>query len=265
MRGPALPRIPLAEPICRTSWPRYLFGDEHMPLDQESSAAVLLSGGLDSAVLCMELLRDHRQVFPLYVRCGLRWEDVELAAARSFLAASHVHGLEPLVVLEEPIQDVYGPHWSTEGQDVPGWNTPDEAVYLPGRNLLLTVKASIWCRLRNINSLALGCLGANPFPDSTPEFFEDLESVLGRAMGAAPRLIRPFGQLHKSDVVSRGRNLPLHLTFSCIHPSEGLHCGQCNKCAERQKGFADAGVHDRTRYARPGPAGSSLRECLARP
>ena len=61
---------------------------------------------------------------------------------------------------------------------VPGSETPDEAVYLPGRNLLLTVKAAVWCRLREIETLALGCLGSNPFPDSTPEFFRDLESLL---------------------------------------------------------------------------------------
>ena len=47
----------------------------------------------------------------------------------------------------------------------------------PGRNLLLTVKAAVWCRLRECRTLALGSLGSNPFPDSTPEFFADLERL----------------------------------------------------------------------------------------
>ena len=38
-----------------------------------------------------------------------------------------------------------------------------------------------------------------------------------------------------------GRGLPLELTFSCISPLRGLHCGHCNKCAERQAAFRDAG------------------------
>ena len=224
-----------------------------MAVDGESAVAVLMSGGLDSAVLAVDLLRDHARVFPLYIRGGLKWEEMELAAVREFLTAVPAPGLEVLTVLEEPLRDIYGTHWSTGADDVPDAGTPDEAVYLPGRNVLLTVKASVWCRLRHVGALALGCLGSNPFPDSTPGFFHDLESVLSRAMGGTPRLIRPFDQYQKRDVVLRGKDLPLHLTFSCIDPVSRMHCGLCNKCGERQKGFRDAGVRDRTRY-------SALRE-----
>ena len=220
-----------------------------MAVDRESAVAALMSGGLDSAVLAVELLRDHARVLPLYIRGGLKWEEMELAAVHEFLAAVPAPGLEVLTVLEEPLRDIYGPHWSTGALDVPDAGTPDEAVYLPGRNVLLTVKASVWCRLRHVGALALGCLGSNPFPDSTPGFFHDLESVLGRAMGGTPRLIRPFDQYQKRNVVLRGKDLPLHLTFSCIDPVRGMHCGLCNKCGERQKGFRDAGVRDRTRYS----------------
>ncbi len=219
-----------------------------MKTDQHAAVAVLMSGGLDSAVLALDLLREHVRVFPLYIRGGLRWEELELAAARQFLAAVAAPGLEVLTVLEEPVRDVYGPHWSTGADQVPDASTPDEAVYLPGRNVLLTVKASVWCQLRQVGALALGCLGSNPFPDSTPEFFHDLESVLSRALGGSPRLIRPLDRYKKSDVVLKGKDLPLHLTFSCIDPQNELHCGRCNKCAERRNGFRDAGVRDRTRY-----------------
>jgi 7-cyano-7-deazaguanine synthase len=221
-----------------------------MRLDTSRSVAVLMSGGLDSAVLCHTLLGDYDRVFPLYIRCGLRWEAVELDAAKAFLGAIKAEKLRGLVVLDEPIRDVYGVHWSTEGENVPGAESPDAAVYLPGRNILLTVKASVWCRLREVGSLALGSLGSNPFPDSSPAFFADLEAVLSRAMNGSPKLIRPFDRMHKKDVVVRGKELPLHLTLSCIHPRNGLHCGRCNKCAERRQGFLDAGVPDLTNYAK---------------
>ena len=220
-----------------------------MTVENQFAVAVLMSGGLDSSVLAVDLLRDHSRVFPLYIRGGLKWEERELAAVQEFLAAVPVPGLEPLTVLEEPLRDVYGPHWSTGADQVPDAGTPDEAVYLPSRNVLLTVKASVWCRLRQVGALALGCLGSNPFPDSTPGFFRDLESVLSRAMGGSPRLIRPFEHCHKRDIVLRGRDLPLHLTFSCIDPVNGMHCGLCNKCAERQNGFREARVTDRTPYS----------------
>jgi 7-cyano-7-deazaguanine synthase len=231
-------------------------GTNMMPLDQHTEVAVLISGGLDSAILCVELLGDYARVHPLYIRGGLRWEAVELAAARAFLTEIGHPRLERLTVLDEPIRDVYGQHWSTGGRGVPGSETSDDAVYLPGRNVLLTVKASVWCRLRDVGALALGCLGSNPFPDSTPTFFDDLQSVLSRAMSGSPRLIRPFDRLHKKEVVLRGKHLPLHLTFSCIAPVDGLHCGECNKCAERRMGFQKAGVRDQTRYAGRGQPSS---------
>ncbi len=210
---------------------------------------MLTSGGLDSAILCAQLLGGVRRVIPIYVRSGLLWEDAEMASLGRFLDAVKTEGLASLVVLEEPIADVYGPHWSTGGASIPGSDSADAAVYLPGRNLLLTVKAAVWCRLRDVDALALGSLGSNPFPDSTPEFFATLESLLNRALAGQLKLVRPFDRLHKTDVLRRGRHLPLHLTFSCIDPRNGLHCGRCNKCAERQQGFHDAGVPDLTTYA----------------
>jgi 7-cyano-7-deazaguanine synthase len=212
------------------------------------TTAVLISGGIDSAILCVELLRDFSRVIPLYIRSGLRWEEAELAGLNRFLGAAAVTGIDPLVVLDEPIAEVYGSHWSTNGSNIPGRDSADLAVYLPGRNLLLTVKAAIWCRLRAIDALALGSLGSNPFPDSTPAFFQSLEALLNQAMDGTLRLIRPFDRLHKTDVLERGKLLPLHLTFSCINPVDGKHCGICNKCAERKNGFRDAGLPDLTPY-----------------
>jgi 7-cyano-7-deazaguanine synthase len=220
-----------------------------MAVDFESTVAVLMSGGLDSAVLAATLLQNHDRVFPIYIQGGLRWEQMELAALRQFLAAVQDQGLETLTVLEEPLGDVYGSHWSTGAASPPDARTSSEAVYLPGRNVLLTVKASVWCRLRNVETLALGCLGSNPFADSTSGFFEDLESVLRRALDGSPRLVRPFERYYKRDVVLLGKELPLHLTLSCIDPVREMHCGFCNKCAERQKGFRDAGIEDRTLYS----------------
>jgi 7-cyano-7-deazaguanine synthase len=214
----------------------------------DRTAAVLISGGIDSAILCIELRRDFSRVIPLYIRSGLRWEEAELSSLNRFLGAAQVTGIEALVVLDEPIADVYGSHWSTNGSNIPGRDSADLAVYLPGRNLLLTVKAAIWCRLREIDTLALGSLGSNPFPDSTPAFFQSLETLVNQSMDGKLRFIRPFARLHKTDVLERGKLLPLHLTFSCINPVDGRHCGICNKCAERRKGFRDAGLPDLTSY-----------------
>ena len=232
--------------------------DGPAPDPSHPEVAVLVSGGVDSAVLTAELRKTFERVHPIYVRFGLRWEEAELAALKTYLRAirEEFDGIEPITVFDEPIRDIYGTHWSTGGGAVPGVETPDEAVYLPGRNLLLTVKASIWCRLRGLGTMALGSLGSNPFPDSTPEFYRDLRSVLNRAVAGSIRLIRPFDRMHKADVLNLGRDLPLHLTLSCVDPIGGIHCGSCNKCAERHEGFLEAGIEDRTVYSTPTPPSS---------
>jgi 7-cyano-7-deazaguanine synthase len=215
----------------------------------DRAVAVLVSGGLDSAVLCVDLLKSFERVHPLYVRFGLRWEAVELTHLRTYLDAVARPGLRPLHVIDEPVVDVYGAHWSTSGSGVPDDQTPDEAVYLPGRNLLLSAKAAVWCRLHNVEALAFGTLSANPFSDSTEAFFHDIESAANRALGGRLTIVRPYSGLSKPEVVRKGLGLPLEHTFSCLSPVDGRHCGRCNKCAERRKGFRDAGCADRTAYA----------------
>jgi 7-cyano-7-deazaguanine synthase len=216
--------------------------DARLPL------AILVSGGLDSAILLAESLSRHPGVHPLYVRFGLAWEDVELNYLRRFLAAMAGSVLRPLVVLDQPVQDVYGDHWSVSGNGVPAAETPDDAVYLPGRNVLLLAKSMLWCHLHEVRALALAPLESNPFPDATPAFFADFEGVVNRAIDGRVRLFQPYLGQHKVDVLRRGQAFPLEYTFSCIRPREGLHCGCCNKCAERQRGFAEAGLPDPTRY-----------------
>ena len=71
---------------------------------------------------------------------------------------------------------------------------------------------------------------------------------MDRATGSRLSILRPFARLWKKDVLELGRGLPLELTFSCIIPNDGLHCGRCNKCAERRRAFASASMEDGTKY-----------------
>jgi 7-cyano-7-deazaguanine synthase len=213
------------------------------------AVAVLASGGLDSAILVAGLVSDGREVTPIYVRFGLAWEDVEAGHLERFLASLAAPNLKPLVVLDLPVADIYGAHWSVTGQEVPDDGSPDEAVYLPGRNLLLLAKSSVWCALNGIPIIALGTLAANPFPDADSEFFSGFSALAGRALGRHLEVIAPFAGRAKHEVLEVGRELALDLTFSCISPRSEHHCGRCNKCAERRLAFSELGIADTTEYA----------------
>lgn len=209
---------------------------------------ILVSGGLDSCILLARLLELGRRVKPFYIRSGLCWETAEQPALKHYLDAVATRQLEPLTVLDLPLADVYGDHWSITGHNTPGAGTPDEAVFLPGRNVLLTLKAALWCQMHDIDELALATLRSNPFADATATFFDQLGEVMSRMWPRPIRLSRPFSKLDKQQVMNIGRHYPLELTFSCIAPRDAMHCGECNKCAERRAAFRLVDGKDPTIY-----------------
>lgn len=220
-----------------------------MPTPTKPTVGLLLSGGLDSSILLGQLLDQGETVQPFYVRSGLVWQAAEMQAVEAYLAAMARPALAPLRTMELPLADLYGEHWCVTGRQVPDASTPDEAVYLPGRNALLVIKAALWCQLHEIPALALGTLASNPFADATPGFFHDVEMALNRGAASRLKIVRPLERLDKRQVMELGKAYPLQLTFSCIAPEGRQQCGRCNKCAERQASFGLIGAEDPTRYA----------------
>ena len=103
-------------------------------------ACVLVSGGVESSVLLADALTRYDNVTPLYIRNHLRWEETELSWLKKFLREFKSDKLMPLKVLELPMRDLYESHWSITGIGVPGSKSRDEAVYLPGRNVIFLAK-----------------------------------------------------------------------------------------------------------------------------
>lgn len=214
------------------------------------NTAVLLSAGLDSAVLAAAEARAGI-VRPIYVSAGLAWEDQEFAAVTRLLSTPAFAGCTPPVKLTFTVADIYPPtHWALRGKP-PAFDTPDEDVYLTGRNIVLLSKAGIYCAQHGITRLAIGPLAGNPFPDATPEFFAAMARALSLGLAHPLDVVAPFAQMKKSDVIRLGIDLdvPLALTLSCMNPQAGRHCGACSKCRERREAFQEVGVDDPAAYA----------------
>jgi 7-cyano-7-deazaguanine synthase len=216
---------------------------------EPSTMGLLTSGGLDSAILLYQLLSHGWQVRPFYVRTGCLWQAEEIDAVGKLLAELRQPNLQALVELDMPVDDLYADHWSMTGRSVPDQHSTDDAVFLPGRNPLLLLKPALWCAMHGVSKLALATLAANPFDDAKPEFFERFEAMIGWATGSDVRIVRPFEMLSKRCVMQLGGDVPLELTFSCVAPVGGRHCGRCNKCAERAAAFGHLSSGDPTRYA----------------
>jgi 7-cyano-7-deazaguanine synthase len=211
--------------------------------------AVLVSGGLDSGVLVSRELQEGGEVHPLYVRAGMSWEDVEAGYLERFLAAIGSPRLHPLRALALPLTDVYGDNLPPTEAPAPSYETRDESAYPPGRSTVLLAKTAIYCALHRIPRLALGVIASNPVPDVADDFFATTARALSLGLDHPLAIERPFAGLDKVDVLRLAGDLPLELTFSCVRPAGELHCGDCNKCRERQAAFLQAGLPDPTRYA----------------
>lgn len=199
---------------------------------------VLVSGGVDSAMLVAERLDRGERVYPLYVRCGLGWERVELSWLRRYLAklgrTKRRGVLEPLSVAEAPIRPLLtGNHWSLDGRGVPKEGTPWTSVRIPGRNVILLSQAGLFCASRRIDRVAQAILKGNPFSDATARFRGAMQAALRVGLGRPIRLEAPYAKLTKEQVMLRAKNVPLELTFSCLKPRGFAHCGTCAKCEER--------------------------------
>ena len=200
-----------------------------------------------------ELAKAAEPVHPIYIRCGLFWEETELRFLREFVRTiGDPRILEPRS-LEFPMDDVYSGQWQTTGTGIPGYYEADERWEIPGRNLILIAKTAVWCKLHGVGQIGLGTLGSNPFRDATPEFFASLGKVLSTGLGLSLEIICPFAELAKPDVIRLGSHLPLERTLSCASPQESRHCGVCGKCHERIDAFIQAGIQDPTAYASPPP------------
>ena len=210
----------------------------------------LVSGGVESCALIEALLERDASVIPLYVRGGLRWESVELARLKRWLARRRNPRLQPLMIRPLSLRALHAGHWSTTGRGVPSHRSADAAVYLPGRNVWLLTLAATVATQRRCRAVALGTLHGNPFGDATPEFFRAMAAALSQALSHPLQIIAPLRRLAKMQLIQRFPSLPYHLTFSCINPCGTRHCGRCNKCAERQRAFRAAHMPDPTQYAR---------------
>jgi|SRR5438552_3412940 len=234
-------------------------------------SAVLLSGGVDSAVLLVdEASRDEVQ--PIYVSAGLAWEAAERQMVDRLLASLVARDrVRPLAAIGVDMRDVYArEHWAVTGRP-PSYHTPDEDVYLPGRNVILFGKAGVYCAAAGISRLTIGTLEHNPFPDATPEFRSAMQRALSLGLAHDLRIDAPYAATSKADVIRRGAELgvPFELTLSCMSPQRSgqppvvsaqtghwslatghyIHCGTCSKCRERHDAFLQAGVPDPTKYA----------------
>ena len=218
-------------------------------------AVVLLSGGLDSMVAAALAREQGYFVLALTLDYGQRHK-VELESARRIAAEV----ADEHVVLNLDLRR-FGGSALTADIDVPKSGVGDDipVTYVPARNTVFLSLALAWAEAAGASDLFIGvnALDYSGYPDCRPEFIEAFERLANVATkagveGGRIRLHAPLQHMTKADIAREAARLGLDagLSHSCYDPAaDGAHCGVCDACRLRAKGFAEAGLQDPTVYA----------------
>ncbi len=224
---------------------------DHKPL-----AVALVSGGLDSMVAAAIAREAGYQLFALSIDYNQRHR-LELAAAGRI--ATMLGAVRHIVL---PIDlSAFGGSALTADIAVPkhGVGTDIPVTYVPARNTIFLSLALGWAEASGAHDLFIGvnALDYSGYPDCRPEFIDAFETMAALATRAGVegqpfRIHAPLQHMTKADIVREAARLGLDagLSWSCYDPAPGgVHCGLCDSCRLRQRGFEEAGIADPTVYA----------------
>ena len=222
------------------------------------SAIVLLSGGLDSMVAAGIARERGFAINALTIDYNQR-HAIELASARRIADAMGVvrHVTLPLDLTlfgGSALTDAIAVPKSGVGEDIP-------VTYVPARNTIFLSLALGFAEASGARDIFLGvnALDYSGYPDCRPDFVAAFEALAGLATKAGAEGERfsvhaPLLAMTKADIAREAMRLGLDagMSWSCYDPTPaGEHCGLCDSCRLRRRGYAEAGIPDPTRYAIP--------------
>jgi 7-cyano-7-deazaguanine synthase len=220
------------------------------------TAIVLLSGGMDSMVSAALAREQGYKIAALTIDYNQRHK-IELESARKIAATLNIeeHIIMPLDLSR------FGGSALTDDIEVPKSGVGDDipVTYVPARNLIFLSLTLGFAEARNARDIFIGvnALDYSGYPDCRPEFIEAFERIADLATkagdeGSGFSIHTPLQYMTKADIAKEAKRLDIDpaLSWSCYDPAEGdLHCGYCDSCRLRRKGFEEAGISDPTRYA----------------
>ena len=208
---------------------------------------LVLSGGMDSAVLLYHLLDAGHTLKTLSVNYGQRHvREIESAAALSERV-----GVEHRIADLRSINPLLGSNSLSSAEiEVPEGHYAEESMkqtVVPNRNMIMLSVAVGWALALQFDAVAYGAHSGDHaiYPDCREEFAQALDQAVGLCDWQGMQLMRPFVHLDKGAIAQRGDALgvPFELTWTCYKGGE-VHCGKCGACQERREAFAAHRITD---------------------
>ena len=223
-------------------------------------AVVLVSGGMDSAVVLAIAREQGFAAHALSVRYGQRHTS-ELDAAARVAAAL---GAVAHKTVNVDLRSIGGSALTDEQIEVPtdtdghiiGQGIP--STYVPARNTIMLSRALGWAEVLGATDLFCGvnAVDYSGYPDCRPAFIAGFEALANLATkagveGSHFRVHAPLMRMSKAEIAREGLRLGVDFaqTVSCYQAdADGRACGHCDACHLRAQGFNEAGILDPTRY-----------------
>lgn len=217
---------------------------------------VVLSGGMDSAVLLYYLVRMGHEIETVSIDYGQRHRR-ELSCARDL--ASKLKVRHDIINLSSLGSLLTGSSQSDPSIPVPfgRYDEPSmKQTVVPNRNMVLLACVGAVAIARKADKIAYGAHSGDHaiYPDCRLEFVEAMRNAFGLADWHKIDLISPFIDLHKGEICSIGAGLevPFELTWTCYVGGD-KPCGKCGACTERAEAFQFAGIPDPLEASKCGP------------
>lgn len=222
--------------------------------NDQARAVILLSGGMDSAVVAAMAIEKGFLVHALSVAYGQRHQS-ELAAADRVCA---MLGVTEHKLVNVDLRSIGGSALTAD-IDVPeSGGTGVPVTYVPARNTIMLSVALGWAEVLGSNDIFCGvnAVDYSGYPDCRPAFIESFQNLANLATcagvdGGGMTVHAPLMNLSKADIAREGQRLGVDFakTVSCYQADlDGLACGHCDACHLRAEGFRDADMRDPTRY-----------------
>jgi 7-cyano-7-deazaguanine synthase len=232
-------------------------------------AVVLFSGGLDSTTCLAIAINNNFETYALTFHYGQRHQaEINAASEIAKNSTAVVHELFNINLAQ------FGGSSLTGHTEVPKGRSKEEmangvpSTYVPARNTVFLSIALARAETIGASDIFIGvnALDYSGYPDCRPEFIEAFQTVANLATKASTEVLgtsnnsyrvhAPLQNMTKSEIIKKGTSLGVDysLTMSCYDPPtlKGKanlgHCGHCDACILRKKGFIEAGIVDPTIY-----------------
>lgn len=230
-------------------------------LKDTSQCVVILSGGMDSCIATRLAVEKYgcENIHALSFFYKQK-QQIELVKAKKIVDVLHIasHEIIDISFLGDMSQSVssniVGGKEMPTIKDILGDPTPQ--TYVPNRNAILMMISSAYAEINKISTVITGLQSQDQYGyyDTTPNFVNSINSVLGQARKNVVQINAPFLDSSKLEEILLLKELDGHVkllenTMTCYNPnSQGISCGRCPSCSERIMAFIKAKIKDPIKY-----------------